>query len=318
MDGQHTLHSQCYAYDDSHWAEFYDLWIATIFDTGTKPHEDVAVLWSTFSEQLAAFRSVSSSRNGDEGDGREFKVIDVGTGTGRVIKSMVQCAKDKGVELEGLEMLGVDHGAAMVERAKLTFERDFEDAASGGVRIDWQTCSATDIVARNPAFEVQTDLVIFAAGGLGHLTAEGEIDGFLGQVSRLLRADGVAIISILHETIKGVGGEAPMKGEDAPDLRESLVVESKEKEATVYRKSGTWQGWDETGEVRTDGFKMEVLEKTKGEGDGEMKVVKTKDVEWSLRVFDEEKWEGRVRDKGLKVERLEEGGIQRFYFLRKA
>src|SRR6266536_3889368 len=104
-DGQHTTHGSSYAYADPHWAEFYDLWIATLFDTENKPHEDVAFIWAAV-ETLLQHRP--SSGDGD----KKVKIIDVGTGTGRVVKSLVKCMIDEGVRLDEVEILGVDHGAA--------------------------------------------------------------------------------------------------------------------------------------------------------------------------------------------------------------
>lgn len=310
MDGQHTTHGTSYAYADPHWAEFYDLWIATIFDTADKPHEDVAVLWRQLSEGLAVPKSKENGKN--------FKVIDVGTGTGRVVKSLVQCAIDDGIGLGGLEILGVDHGVAMVERAEKTYGKLAKDMRyeRRGVTVLWQTCSATQLAGQNPGFEGKTDMIIFAAGGLGHLTAEGEVNAFLKQVTKLLNSDGVAIISILNETIATGEKNAPMKEEEVPDLQESMTIRSEENEALVYMKSRAWQRWDDSGLVRTDGFRIEVLEDNrKG---GEMKLVKTKDVEWSLRIFEEATWEGRLREMGLKIDGVQEGEIQRWYFLKRA
>lgn len=310
MDGQHDTHGSSYAYADPHWAEFYDLWIATIFDTANKPHEDIAILWSQLSAQLAIPKGKNS--------GKKFKVIDVGTGTGRVVKSLIKCAVDEGIGLGGLHILGVDHGAAMVERAEKTYGKLAKDEGyeRSGVTVLWQTCSATQLIEKNPAFEGETDLIIFAAGGLGHLTAEREVDTFLEEVAKLLGSHGVMIISILNETIAMGGKNAPMREEDAPDSQESMTIRSEENEGLVYRKSGAWQRWDKRGLIRTDGFRIAMLEENRDRN--EMKVAKTKDVEWSLRIFEEATWERRVREKGLMIEGVKEGEIQRWYFLKRA
>ncbi|KAF8535905.1 S-adenosyl-L-methionine-dependent methyltransferase [Trichophaea hybrida] len=135
-------------------------------------------------------------------------ILDIGTGTGAIIRALPSSLA---------EVWAIDHSSAMLDRArKTTPERE----------VHW----------------VETNLAVFAAGGVGHLVETEERVGFLRELRKVLKAGGVGVVSVLKE--EGKFGE-----------EQELVLESAEEAGVVYKKMPTVARWE--GDVRTDRFVVE-------------------------------------------------------------
>ncbi|KAI9767430.1 MAG: hypothetical protein M1840_005659 [Geoglossum simile] len=312
MDGQHLNHGSLYAYGSEEWPEFYDLWVESLFGTG--PSEDSPVFRSAL-ERLVA------ERNG----AHTVHVVDIGTGTGRVIKDLWQ---EPSGYLGNVSFWGLDNAQAMLDRAKLTFcalELEAAHHSDDGRQNEratrlfptWVQAPAADFTSHLLELVGKVDLIVFAAGGISHLTAGGEVIGFLIQVRRALRPPkdsqpARAVISVLYEMIPDKNPELVVKQEQssagppsggAPSDADKIL--SRDHPGIVYVKSPLRTQWSH--DIRTDSFTIQIIK--------EGEVVKEKDVAWSLKVFDEAAFEDAVEKCRLRIEEVKEGEIQRWYFL---
>ena len=314
MDGQHSKHGTDYAYSSSEWPEFYDLWIESIFGPG--PAEDIAV-----------FSKCLQSMIDDALPNQIITVLDVGTGTGRVIKDLCWTSMIKVPPNDGpvVKFVGMDHSSAMLSRAMRNF---FEQSCVEGSRFgdpEWFHGSAARFGSSGMVLELKTDLVIFAAGGIGHLTADGEVKLFLEQVKKVLREarGSVAIVSVLNEFIprrEGDFAEQSMEHRGEEVQEEEVRIASRDNPGLVYVKSPTVTTWD--GSVRTDRFSVKAVKEGHGDKGSSMEagseVVWEKDMAWSIKQFNEPAWQEEVKSSGLEIDSVQDGLLQRWYFLRRA
>ncbi|KAH0538310.1 hypothetical protein FGG08_005084 [Glutinoglossum americanum] len=322
MDGQYLSHSTSYAFGSEEWPEFYDLWVESLFGPG--PSEDASVFRSALERYAAGHNS-----------GQPINVVDIGTGTGRVIKDLWQ---EPGGALENVAFWGLDNAQAMLDRAKSTFDaleasRRTDPAHHGQssslVRLPptWIQAPAADFASSLPNLAGNADLIVFAVGGVGHLTADDEVERFLEQVRRALRPPGSyeparAIISVLHEMIPEKNPDLAVEREqsnpehssdnvtDKPDS----IIPSRDHLGITYVKLPTVSRWS-SHDVRTDSFSITIIKDTEAGRYQEGEVLKKKEMAWSLRVFDEKAWNDAVKQAGLRIEEVKEGEIQRWYFL---
>jgi len=288
------------AYYNTDWAECYDLWVRTIFGDG--PVEDIPVFTSILSD-IATKRTESSSAD-------SITIVDVGTGSGRVLVDL----QDTMAKVEGtkLEVWGLEPSESMLERAKRFWE---EGVQKKGITREWQVrwvqCGATDLAGTVLEGSTGADLVIFAAGGICHVTEDGDVERFLSAVRRVLKKDGVAVVSILKDFIlddveqlahQQHGGSATEQGQ-LPQR-----IPSVDHPGLVYIKHPT----SETikGGVKTEKFKLDV------EKDNE--VLRSHELSWDEKMFEKAKWEGMVVRAGLRVREVREGGLQLWYLLEQA
>lgn len=290
MDGQQASHPTTYAYSNPHYPEFYDLYIRSLFGTG--PSQDAIPFAVVLSTALA------------KRQGQDVKVVEIGTGTGRIIKDLLNRVSARGIDGELVKFVGVDHSSSMLERAKRTTE--------GLAEVKWVRAPASSFVEHVPELEGDADLLIFAAGGISHLTADGEVLEFLRQVKRALRDRGsVAIVSVLHEFIPCQQGCNSVGDQEVQKESEVKLV-SEQHPGLMYVKSPTSMSW--SGHVRTDRFVVKGV-REKDDRNRE-KEVWEQEMVWSLRMFDEKMWEQDVESAGLVIGGVTELEIQRLYFLK--
>jgi SAM-dependent methyltransferase len=312
MDGQYLSHSSSYAYGSEEWPEFYDLWVESLFGTG--PSEDIPVFRSALKRHVAGCNGVHT-----------INVVDIGTGTGRVIKDLWQ---EPNGSLKEVSFWGLDNAQAMLDRAKLTFgvleATHRSESSDRPARLPpiWIQAPAADFTSHLPELVGKTDLILFAAGGIGHLTADDEVIGFLTQVRQALRPPehselARAVISVLYEMIPEKNADLAVEqrrsGTGLPSgeaLDDGYKIPSRDHTGVMYSKSPTVSQWSH--DVRTDSFTIKIAKHREGQ---EGEVFKEKDVAWSLRIFDEKAFKDAVEKSGLRVEEVREGEMQRWYFL---
>ncbi|KAH0553437.1 hypothetical protein GP486_006491 [Trichoglossum hirsutum] len=312
MDSQHLSHSDSYAYSSEEWPEFYDLWVESMFGAG--PAEDASVFRSALEKHIAGCNSDCL-----------VNVVDIGTGTGRVIKDL--CQQPVG-GLEKVRFWGLDIAQAMLDRAKTTFDaleaaRHLEPESGSTSRPlpTWIAAPAADFASSLPNLVGNVDLIIFAAGGITHLTADDEAEKFLEQVHQMLRPRGEAIISVLHEMIPeknpNLAVEQEQRGSELPSsdtADDAEKIPSRDHPGITYIKSPSVTRWSPNG-VRTDSFSLKTIKDAKENHHLEQEVLKEKAMAWSMRVFDEKIWGDAVSGAGLQIKEVREGEIQRWYAL---
>lgn len=290
MDGQRSTHGESYAYTSPYWAEFYDMWVEDIVGPTALAKDD-----DFFFSLLSPFLSKDSYMR------EPLRVVDMATGTGRVIRGIVRKMESRAQKTtpledqENIEIWGIDHSQTMIERAKSLLKADLQSSTT----VVWRNTTAANFVDENPKLQDAVDLIIFAAGSMGHLTAPGERKRFLQQVVKALRKPGhsrahrsVAAISILKED-----GGLKSTGQDIPDLQVSHTTEMRKTSRRwphlEYHKSHMTTVRNEEGSV--DSFKLTTVETATG------KLISQETYSWSLKLFNEDEWEKELADCGLSI-----------------
>ncbi|KAI5858879.1 S-adenosyl-L-methionine-dependent methyltransferase [Tricharina praecox] len=256
MDSQLRTHPTTYAYTHAYFPLFYDLWVTSLFGTGA----------DAISPLLCRLFPHTPSP----------KILDIGTGTGAVIRALPAAAN-------GAEIWAVDHSEAMLARARETTQRE----------VHWVCASAASLP------EVEVDLAVSAAGGVGHLVDREERKAFLKGLARVLRQGGVAVVSVLRDEEEGNG-----EGDGAQ--AEVLALQSEDR--IVYKKTPTTATW--AGDVRTDRFVVERWVGGERQWRGEC--------QWSILArWDDERWRAEIEEAGLRVSEVVDGEIQRWWVLEK-
>lgn len=296
------------AYHNPDWAECYDLWVRLIFGDG--PVEDLAV----FEDIL---RDIINAQPLDS----YISVVDVGTGSGRVLLSL-QDIFQKNLKRH-FEVWGLEPSSPMLDRAKRFWseaidkrKRDSEahwDEAR--VRDHWVQCGAADFAGQ--VLEEDhcdgMDLVIFAAGGVCHVITNQEILKFLAGVKKTLKSGGKAVISILRDFIPSSPADTNFKSQDyeisIAKGKKPQIIFSMDHPGLVYVKHPTTESVE--GNVKTEKFRLDVE-------DEEGNVLRTHELSWDERMFDKDFWESCIKETGLKVGEVREGAIQIWYVLEHA
>jgi SAM-dependent methyltransferase len=303
MDSQHEKHGDSYAYSTPEWPEFYDLWVENLFGPG--PAEDAAVFQNVLENLVAATPSEDI-----------ITVLDLGTGTGRVIRDLTHAVTLRH-DTARFRFIGVDHSRFMLDRARSRF------GEQGGMYATWLVGSAADFFNEALKGAEKIDILIFAAGGISHLTDGEETKSFLRQIKMGLRKNNrsVAIISILHEFIEKLEpkGEAQTALEAGDELQD-VKIPSKDHQGIMYIKSPTTTV--RNGSFRTNRFSLKAIRETEECGRGQKidipKTIWERKMEWSLRDFNEGNWIEEVCSAGLRISSVKEGLIQRWYFIQHA
>ncbi|KAL2860562.1 hypothetical protein BJX68DRAFT_261494 [Aspergillus pseudodeflectus] len=269
-------------YTNRYWPEFYDLWVKQLFGSALEKYD--AFYWNL----VLPFLQNNAHSN------EPLRIVDVGTGTGRVIQGI----------LNGLKKHDSPTGSRI--HILLAFE------ARPPVEVSWPKTSAADLVDENPNLRDAVDLITFAAGSIGHLTAEGEREAFLGQVARALGKTGssqnearpVVAISILVET-----EDTDQDQDDGVEFGGELRVRSLEWPNLEYRKSATTRTVDKSKGLLVEDFFTEVVDVEREA------VVYAQNYSWSLKIFDQDVWEREVSQRGLRIAQKLEQGVETWYML---
>ncbi|GKZ24246.1 hypothetical protein AbraIFM66951_002295 [Aspergillus brasiliensis] len=194
-------------YNSKYLAEYYDIYIGTWNDIQLYDK----VLNNTIASQPA----------------EAVTVLDIGTGTGRIIHALAASPKRAPVHF-----LGLDIEPRMLERAQQLSDR----STIRQNNIDWILGSADDLEAL-PVFQRGpfVDMLIFGCGGICHLHRPGQGERCFQQIAKVLKPKtGRAYISVAR--ILSDGGEAELLALQPPFG--ANAVPSKEFPGIIYRE--TW------------------------------------------------------------------------------
>lgn len=168
-------------YDSPHLAEHYDLVCAEISDLD----KDIQLYWQQF-EKIRHSRGDLSSLG-------QLVVVDIGTGSGRVLRGLGKCAQKEGIDLANTQFIGVDISRHMIDRAQTNTNMPYVGTLS------WVQACALEL-SEMPAFTdgLKVDFLIMAGRSFSHLYEPGQPKRFFRQVAKLLRGGtGIACISVL-------------------------------------------------------------------------------------------------------------------------
>jgi len=181
-------------YDSPYRAELYDIGFAQEDSFAS----DGAVYWEAYREM----RTNAPRHNSP------YFVLDVGTGTGRIIRGLLDRSKNEKSSDE-TRFLGIDNSPHMLERARAAVASTDQD------HISYQLASALDL--KSAVSDSSVDLLLMAVGTISHFSKPGEAECLLEQVSQVLRPDsGRAYISVLHMCQSSTFENQPTPSEEQP------------------------------------------------------------------------------------------------------
>lgn len=294
MAGQDETSAPIMPYTTDYYAEFYDLWNGSFWPPQWK---DIVLYWDVI-------QSLIASRKHDQESG-VINVVDIGCGTGRVLKDILERSRDNATPLPNVRFYGVDRSETMLRRGKafLQAHPDLQKIAP----VEWVNASGEKFTSVLPQLEGSSDLVAWTGGGFSHVDTEENQLLFLNQMAVALRSQSsIGMILVLDQSI-------PSRATD-PATSEVFEVPwegpSIEKPDWTYHKSVNDVFWK--GPLRYDCWTISVRNTKNGEE------VHKERIEHTLLNLDEGNWPGLVKKAGLKISRVQEvDGFGLCYYLQK-
>ena len=237
LDTQHTAHGSCYAYSNPTYPAFYDAWVDSMFSPPRSPSPTPPPSRMNKNEDISHFSGLIQEQLTQTCGGEAVNIVDLGTGTGRVICELFRGFYSEGnapdPERKKLRFWGVDHSTAMLSLAAETFAKlvrgyGWEGEALDSVEPLWVCAPASTFLTtlsstntpRKGLNQGEVDLLFMSVGTIHHLVDPNEVLAFLTELARGLRAEtGRAVVSVLDEMVLGEGcgeedGVQYSKGED--------------------------------------------------------------------------------------------------------
>lgn len=343
------------AYHNADWPECYDLWVRHLFGPG--PSEDVPIFHRILQDVLRL--KAQNQFPPSSAKSQYLNVIDIGTGTGRVLRNLFDFLNDPdalsaletsypAISSLGFRLWGTEPSASMLERARILVSAHCQTPSNGPPRpkrtraspfqLGWCQCSAVDFSRsmrqtfgfrdEGPGIPGFADLIIFAAGGLGHLESADDVQSFVDEIADALKpGHGRAVISVLREllpagetqkSVADLEAVANANASDATVLARSsekpdkvdqvFRARSVENPEQVFVKHPPIDRWNE--DIQTQSFVLEVE-------DLEGNVLRKHDLEWKSRRFDPDAWSEALQGASLEVEEMIDGDIQVWYVLQR-
>lgn len=227
--------------------------------------------------------------------GSTVRVLDIGTGTGRVIRDLAtNIEQDKG-DFSNTEFIGLDLAQAMVDRAA-----SLPVDSLNKKQVSWIQGSALDLEAALPASQRPVELLIFAFASICHLHEPGQVEQFFREVAKVLRpGTGRAMVS-MHDDMVLSNPNLPVLLLQ-PD--EPVEIQSQTYPNVVYRT--VENGYETDGNVRHYKCTVTVLDRSAGQE----RILETSDTSMAVRMTkDEEELPAIASLQGLQnVDRIRNG-----------
>lgn len=292
MESPDDKNDRVLPYSTDCYAEFYDLWCDSL--VVGRHAADEETYWEAIQTQI-------SSHNGKE---TPINVIEIGTGSGRCLKDLLERAYDGNTPLPHVRFYGVDPAKPMLKRGKAYFQARPELQKIAPVQ--WVDATGENFIDVLPHLKGAADLVMWTGGGFSHMCSEAQQLAFLQQVAAALRTGSLAatgLVLVYNQSIPSrmtAGAseifEIPWQGRSEEDPR------------VVYRKSANEVLWK--GPVRHDRWTVAIVR------DGQE--VHTEKIEHTLMNLNEEAWPQLVQKAGLRISHQKElGSLGIFYYLQK-
>jgi SAM-dependent methyltransferase len=279
-------------YDSAYLAEYYDISTRIAQETV----RDARFYTSALRGHLQAYSPL-------EHHGQPIVVLDVGTGTGRVLLNLAYETSRTHDNLNHVQFIGIDREPAMIHYA-LAMQQKYQIMKRIG-RIDWLVGEAVHMISmeilQNHIGRV--DLIIFAAGSVSYLTGPDEPLKFFTQVAALLRpGSGRFYLSVRDDLIssRSITDDVllPRNGKTLawPGLHEQQVTPSALYAGVLYYQ----QPVEDTviyGPLKTNRFRVQAIRRT---GFGDDEILEDNLIETTLRVWNETEMLNWAEEAGLK------------------
>jgi SAM-dependent methyltransferase len=294
-------------YDSPYLAEYYDLRVKA----NKKPPkvEDAFIFLSLFERDLRR-----RGRTHQISQDNPFTVLDVGTGTGRVLVNLVNDAVHAGIDLSNVELIGVDREPAMVQRSK-DVEKETESMARAG-KVTWalgEAVSLTSVPALQNRLD-RVDTLIFALGSISHLISPEEPRLFFFQVATLpTPKSGRAYITIQNDLISYRSRSLPPRNPDTAwlELKVARDLPSKLHPGIIYRQYPPEKS-EIKDQIRTDQYRFQVVREADS---GVQEVIENNKITMSLRIWDEAQFFQWAKDAGLHCFETVGGDVETYYYI---
>ncbi|RJE23174.1 hypothetical protein PHISCL_04481 [Aspergillus sclerotialis] len=177
-------------YDSPYRAELYDLQ----WNSPNLP--DMDVYWKGFADLLAQHgKSIPQNR--------PFTLLDVGTGTGRILLGLLKKAAATSLDTSTAKFIGMDNAPPMLDLA-------VKNAAKEQIipPVTWVVGSATALHELSPIRQqgITVDLLIFSFSSICHLRENGELKQFFESCTKVLTpGTGRAYISFVDGLLQRPG-----------------------------------------------------------------------------------------------------------------
>ncbi|KAF3893527.1 hypothetical protein GTR04_4719 [Trichophyton interdigitale] len=284
MSNIHTMDSgeqNTTLYSSPYMAEFYELHYAH----GLGLEDVELVYWPAFVELFSKHPR----------DGRQFTFVDIGTGGGRAILGLLDKAVAESFEIPpgSAQFIGMD-----IEQHMLDCAARGASKHPGIAPVTWSLGSALALDELPALADQKTtaDMLIFTYGSIVHLTGDGDLEKFFGQVSRVLTpGSGRAYVDFADQFFVPHGQEMPASQDD---MLSEMPVEFR----TAELKSIQWPGI--TYRMETLGLAMVgnacVMDtRVRAVKDADEAVVESSTVKHRMRLHEEDQVQAASRAAGL-------------------
>jgi SAM-dependent methyltransferase len=222
-------------YSSPYLVDYYDL-----VAPNSRSVDDASFYWEVY-QKLFALRSPTPED--------PFVILDVGTGTGRVLHGLESNAINSECEFVNTEIVGVDNAQHMLDKAEMITTGILKNCVS------WVHGSALNLREVMDARKHQkVDLLIFSIGSISHLYESGQPEEFLNQASKVLRPrTGRAYVSIYDGSLLNPNKKIAFHQPQGVSELKSAVFAS-----IVYRESD--HRGELEGNVKFLKFELEVVD----------------------------------------------------------
>lgn len=223
-------------YSSPYLVDYYD-----IVAPSSRSVDDASFYWEIY-QNLLSLRSPTPDD--------PFVIMDVGTGTGRVLHGLASSAINSGVNFANTKLIGVDNAQHMLDKAE-GISNEILDGC-----VDWVHGSALDLQGVMESRQYQkVDLLIFSIGSISHLSELNQPETFLDEVSKVLRAEtGRAYVSIYDGSLLGPDKKIAFHQPHGTSEISSLVYPS-----ILYRESN--HRGELEGNIKYVKFELEVVDR---------------------------------------------------------
>ena len=267
--------------------DYYD-----IVAPNSKSVDDVPFYWRVYQE-LKATRQPTPAN--------PFVVMDLGTGTGRVLHGIAAEAVEAGDDLVDTVCLGVDNAQLMLDKA----ERIASNTLKG--HVEWILGSALDLEsAMAGKMDQKVDWLIFSIGSISHLSEDGQPEAFLKELGKVLRpGSGRAYVSIYD-------GSLLKKKEDISFHQPEGVSElpSSVYPGVYYRESN--HRGELHGKVKHVKFDLQAVDRN----DGKEEILESNLVSMKMRQWEPDELTRMLEGTGLSLEKSVRRKHETFYAFR--
>jgi SAM-dependent methyltransferase len=275
-------------YDSPYLTEYYDLWVEEHKKT-LKTQDDALIYLAALKRDLVRERQLSQDN--------PFTILDIGTGTGRVLVNLANDAVHAGIDLSNVELIGVDNEPAMIKRSQ-EVEKETE-SMTHVAKVIWALGEAVSLTSV-PALKNRlgrVDSLIFAVGSISHLISPEEPQLFMSQVATLLTPkSGRAYLPIQNDLIsRRLFTTVADSDTTWAELNVAKDFPSKLYPGIIYKQYPIEKSVTD-GPIKTDHYRFHVIRKTDS---GDEEVIEKNNITIGLRIWDEGEFLQWAKNAGL-------------------